>query len=205
MSTIIENTSTPSEEDRLSLRLAARIRHERNVRGWSINELAAVSGVSRAMISRIERAEASPTAALLGKLSGAFGLTMSTLLARAEADDGDDRDGRVSRAGDQTRWNDPETGFTRQTLTPPGADPEMVLGNLPAGARIAYPASAYTFMRGQCVWVMRGRLAIREDEEVSILSAGDCLAFDLATPKNCAFENPSKTEPATYVVSLVRR
>lgn len=192
----------PVEEDPLGPLLAARIRRERGARDWSIAELAAASGVSRAMISRIERGEASPTAALLGRLSGAFGLTMSTLLARAEAD-GDVE--RVSRAPDQTRWRDPETGFERRALTPPGAVPEMVLGDLPPGARIAYPASAYTFMQGQSVWVISGRLMIDEGGEETLLEPGDCLVFDLSTPKECAFANPSPHKNAHYLVSLVRR
>ena len=54
---------------------------------------------------RIERGEASPTAALLGRLSGAFGLTVSTLLARSEL-----RGGRLLRAGEQPLWRDPATG-----------------------------------------------------------------------------------------------
>ncbi len=201
MSTILDASDTPGDDPLGSL-LAARIRRERDARGWSIAELAAASGVSRAMISRIERAEASPTAALLGRLSGALGLTMSTLLARAEADG---TAARVTRADDQTRWRDPETGFERRALTPPGADPEMVSGDLPPGARIAYPASAYAFMRGQCVWVMSGRLLIEEGGEQTTLGPGDCLAFDLSTPKDCAFSNPSPDAPARYMVSLTRR
>lgn len=66
----------PAADDPLGRRLAARLRCEREARGWSIAALATASGVSRAMISKIERAEASPTAALLGRLSGAFGLTL---------------------------------------------------------------------------------------------------------------------------------
>jgi len=78
MSTIVNYPEDPTQS------LAARIALEREARGWSLADLAERSGVSKAMISKIERAEASPTAALLGRLSGAFGLTMSTLLARAE-------------------------------------------------------------------------------------------------------------------------
>jgi transcriptional regulator with XRE-family HTH domain len=83
-------------------RIAARIREEREARDWSLADLAERSGVSRAMISKIERSEASPTAALLGRLSGAFGLTLSSLLARAEL-----HSGRVLRANEQPQWKDP--------------------------------------------------------------------------------------------------
>ena len=121
--------------------LAARLKHERARRSWSIAELADRSGVSRAMISKVERGEASPTAALLGRLSGAFGLTLSTLLARAESS-GD----RLSRAAHQERWTDPATGYLRRALSPRTGGPlELVGVELPAGARVRYPASAYAF------------------------------------------------------------
>ena len=93
--------------------LAARLRLERDARGWSLAELAQRSGVSKAMISKIERGEASPTAALLGRLSGALGLTLSALLARAEG-----RPERLTRAADQPRWRDPKTGYVRCQVSP---------------------------------------------------------------------------------------
>ena len=72
--------------DSLDARIGARIRIERENRGWSLTDLARRSGVSRAMINKVERGEASPTASLLGRLAGAFGLTLSMLLARTETD-----------------------------------------------------------------------------------------------------------------------
>ena len=70
--------------DDITLKIAARIRGERTARRWSLDDLADRASVSKAMISKIERAEASPTAALLGRLSGAYGLTLSSLLAEGE-------------------------------------------------------------------------------------------------------------------------
>ncbi|MCK5778811.1 MAG: helix-turn-helix domain-containing protein [Rhodospirillales bacterium] len=196
------DNATGGLDDPLGTLLAARIRRERDARGWSIAELAAASGVSRAMISRIERAEASPTAALLGKLSGAFSLTVSQLLARAEADS---TPTRLVRGKDRETWTDPETGYIRHALTPPGADPEMVLIELPPGKRVGYPASSYTVMRGQSVWVMSGQLTIREGGADTTLGPGDCLAFDMSELKERTYINPSTTELAKYVVSLARR
>ena len=71
--------------DEITLKIAARVRGERTARRWSLDDLAERASVSKAMISKIERAEASPTAALLGRLSGAYGITLSNLLAEAEA------------------------------------------------------------------------------------------------------------------------
>ncbi len=75
-------------EDNLNQRISARIRIERESRGWSLNDLAERAGASRAMIHKIERGESSPTASMLGRLSGAFGISMSTLIARAEMQEG---------------------------------------------------------------------------------------------------------------------
>jgi len=184
--------------------IARRIRRERKARGWSIADLAAASGVSRAMISKVERAEASPTAALLGRLSGAFHLTVSTLLARAEADAGA-APARVARAAAQPVWTDPATGYRRRAVSPLGSDPELVEVELPPGARVAYTAASVAFLRGQVVVVLAGRLVIEEGAAETVLGAGDSLAFDLAAPRGHAFRNPSGARACRYLVALTRR
>ena len=95
--------------------LASNLRMEHEARRWTLAELAARSGASRAMLSKIERCEASPTAALLGRLSAAFGLTMSQLFVRIEDQPG----GQVARSDQQPVWRDPDTGFLRRPLSPP--------------------------------------------------------------------------------------
>ena len=183
-------------QDDLDERLAARLRAERDMRGWSLTDLATRSGVSRAMISKVERAEASPTAALLGRLSGAFGLTLSALLARAEGDDT-----RLLRATDQRAWRDPATGLLRRTVSPAGAGLELVEAELPANATIAYPAESYSFLQAQCIWVLEGTLVFHEGETAHRLDRGDCLA--LGPPAPCRFETGAL--PCRYLVALVKR
>ena len=188
------------EANVLATSLAARVRAEREERGWSIDQLAARSGVSRAMISKIEREEASPTAVLLGRISGAFGLTLSTLLARTESDA--TGEGRLSRAAQQARWTDPDTGYVRRAISSPGALPELVQVELPPNARVDYPKSAFTFLRGQCVWVLSGTLEFIEGGYTHRLRRGDCLA--LGPPAECSFVNPSSTAASVYLVALTR-
>ena len=91
--------------------LATRIKAEREARGWT---LAGRSGVSRAMIAKVETGKSSPTAMLLRKLSGAFGITMSTLLARAE----NAGCSRVLRQDEQLLWSDPQSGYVRRQIFP---------------------------------------------------------------------------------------
>ena len=105
-------------------KIAARLRVEREARNWSLAELAEQSGVSKAMISKIERGESSPTTMVLGRLCGAFGLTLSTFMTRAEG-----HSGRLIRAPEQPSWTDPESGSVRTLISPSAGGPiEMVLG-----------------------------------------------------------------------------
>lgn len=177
--------------------IAMRLRKERETRAWSIADLAERSTVSKAMISKIERGEASPTAMLLGRLSGAFGLTISTLLSRAE-----ESGGRIARFEDQLIWQDPETGYVRRSVSPPTGEPlELVHVELPAGAQVSYPASAYTFIHQQ-IWVLDGLLVFQSGETKYQLSQGDCL--QLGPPAHCSFIN-SGTKSCSYLVAIVRR
>lgn len=179
--------------------LALRLKTERELRGWSLAELAARSGVSKAMANRIERGECSPTASLLGKLSAAFGLTLSQLLARSERG----RSMLAPRAA-QPAWTDPETGFVRRTLTPEGGPPtplELVWGELPPGAAIAYPAAAYAFTQDHQVVLLEGRLRFTQGTQMDELAPGDCLR--LGPPADCIYENPGP-DPCRYIVALIR-
>ncbi|WP_119304266.1 helix-turn-helix domain-containing protein [Dongia deserti] len=187
-------------DEALDSRIAARIRAERSSRGWSLEELAERSAVSRAMISKVERCESSPTAALLGRLSSAFGLTLSQLLARAEQ--GTAR--LLNREAEQERWRDRETGFERRALTPPGsASPlELVWGELPPKAKVDYPSAAFNFIEDQQIVVIAGRLSFTQGAQDYQLRAGDCLR--LGPPADCRFENSGSTA-CRYIVAVLRR
>src|SRR5947208_15171228 len=108
--------------DDLSHRLAHRLRLDRDSRGWSLADLADRSCVSKATISKIERAEVSPTAVVLVRLAGAFDLTLAGLMLRAEG-----QGERHSRAAEQPVWRDPETGYLRtQALNRPDHPVETI-------------------------------------------------------------------------------
>ncbi len=182
--------------DDLSQRLARRIRLERDGRGWSLAELAERSGVSKATISKIERAEVSPTAVVLVRLASAFDLTLAGLMLRAEG-----QAERISRAAEQSVWRDPETGYLRrQVFSRPDNPVEIIRVEMPARQRVTLPASAYTHIR-QAVWVLSGSLIITEGGTRQVLAAGDCLGF--GPPAETSFANETAS-PCTYVVALAR-
>lgn len=180
--------------------IAAQLRQERERRGWSLSELAERSGVSKAMISKIERGEASPTATVLGRLSGAFGLPLSVLLALSEQE-AEQEGRRLSVASGQPVWTDPETGYTRRAVSPPGAPVEILDVTLPPDGRVPYPASAFAF-QSQQILVLAGRLDFTEGRETHRLAAGDCIL--LGPPADCVFANPGPGE-SRYLIVLARR
>ena len=187
MSSVVDDSAT---------RIAGRLRYEREARGWSLAELAAHSGVSKAAISKIERGEVSPTAVVLVRLAGAFDLTLAGLLLRAEGEGG-----RLSRAADQPAWRDPATGYVRrQVFCRPDHPLEIVEVELPAGQRVAFPASSYALIR-QAVWVREGRLTITEGGERHALESGDCLGF--GPPADIILANETD-RPCRYAVVLSR-
>jgi len=182
--------------DSLSQRLAQRLRLERDSRGWSLADLAERSGVSKATISKIERAEASPTAVVLVRLASAFDLTLAGLMLRAES-----QGGRLSRAAEQAVWRDPETGYVRkQVFDRPDHPVEIVRVELPPRQRVTLPASSYAHIR-QLVWVQSGSLVITEGEERHTLGPGDCLGF--GPPVDTTFANEINTT-CVYLVALAR-
>jgi transcriptional regulator with XRE-family HTH domain len=182
--------------DDLSASLAAALRDARRDRDLSASVLAERSGVSRAMIGKIERGEAQPTAVLLGRLAAALGMPLSELVARAEGDR------RFVQAADQAVWTDPETGYVRRALSPTTTGPlELVEVELPAGANIAYPADAYTFKHQQ-IWMLDGQLTFTDGDITYTLERGDCV--ELGPPAPTAFHNRTP-EPCRYLVALAKR
>jgi transcriptional regulator with XRE-family HTH domain len=192
-----------------------RLRAERRVRGWPIERLAVASGVSRAMISKIERGESSPTAVVLGKLSAALELSVSELLAPggavdprtraggAGADpDGDpaSRGGAVRRAADTPQWRDPDSGYLRRQVSTPRFPAAVTEVTLPPGARVPYPAGAYAFI-AQLVWVLAGQLTLKDGPDEHSLAPGD--TFELGEPRPREFRNDGAGD-CRYLVVVTR-
>ncbi len=181
----------------LSSSLATAMESRRLGRGLSINALAQASGVSRAMIAKIERAEVQPTAALLARLSGALGMTLSELIASAEG-----TPERLARRERQPVWKDPETGYVRRAVSPAASSMlQLVEVELPVSARVPMPKESYLFIDQQ-ILVLKGQLRFTEGEEVHDLKAGDCL--QLGEPQACIFENRAGSA-CRYLVAVRKR
>ncbi len=179
----------------LDRRLGARLKGLRQARGLTLDQLAERSGVSRAMISRVERGESSPTAALLDRLCAGLGVLLSALF-REEA-----QAGPLARRSEQPVWTDPDSGYVRRSVSPAGTGSrlEIVEVEMPAGARVLLDAPRGGFRLDQQLWLLEGELSLTVGGREHRLAAGDCLAMLLDGP--IAFHNPGEV-PARYAVVL---
>src|SRR6185436_17449351 len=109
------------KEADVNQRIAARVRELRAEGGLSLDALTAKSGVSRSMISAVERGKSSPTAVVLEKLAAGLNVTLASLFdAPAKP-----QNGPVVRRKDQLEWQDPASGYVRRNVSPPGVPQPM--------------------------------------------------------------------------------
>jgi transcriptional regulator with XRE-family HTH domain len=184
----------------LNQRIAARVRELRTAHGLSLDALASKSGVSRSMISLIERGESSPTAVVLEKLAGGLGAMLASLFD-APAAGSQAPGGPVSRRVDQPQWQDPASGYRRRNISPPGVPQPMqiVEVHFPPRGRVAFETGGRDVRVHQQVWVLEGAIDVTVGDERHRLREGDCLAMQLDRPT--MFHNPTR-KPARYAVVI---
>jgi transcriptional regulator with XRE-family HTH domain len=182
--------------DLVEARLAGRLAELRLEHEWSLDDLAGRTGVSRSTLSRLERGEISPTAAILGRLCAAYGRTMSRLLAEVESEPAS-----VLRADEQPVWRDEESGFTRRSVSPPhaGLRGEVIESMLRPGADIPYDKPPVPGLEHH-IWVQAGTVQVSVNGETHALGPGDCLRFRLWGASR--YRNPGP-EPVRYVLLVV--
>ncbi|CAN7285450.1 XRE family transcriptional regulator [Pararhizobium sp. LjRoot255] len=187
-----------SHPETFEIDIGERMKALRLQQSMTLDELAGRSGVSRAMISRIERGEASPTAQLLARLCSALGTTLSRFFA------GEQPEGKpLLRRADQRVWRDPDTGYLRRSVSPDGmgSPVDIVEVEFPPGARVVFEQHQFEAGFTQHLWLFEGRLTMTAGEETHLLEAGDCLFMRLAEAH--IFHNPHDA-PARYAVILNR-
>jgi transcriptional regulator with XRE-family HTH domain len=180
--------------------LAARIKQLRTQAGMTLEQLALRSGVSRAMLSKVERGEKSPTLPVIVRIAGGFSMSLSAFLG-AEPDAADVS---VIRASKRLTFKDPETGFERAVLSPAHLDNgvEVVLHRIPPGQSSGL-LPAYTAPTDKYLVVHEGRLTVFVDGKPHQLDAGDAMYFEVKSPYT--FVNEGKVTCAYYMVIVRKR
>ncbi|NGQ96270.1 helix-turn-helix domain-containing protein [Brevibacillus sp. SYP-B805] len=154
--------------------LGKNIQQARKEKGYSLQELSDRCGVSRSMLSQIERGEKNPTVQVACQIAEGLEMTLSQLLGEQE-----EREVIVIRKQERLVFRDPETGFERQLLSPsfPARGVEFIRNLLPEGQSTGrFPRHK----QGVCehLTVVRGRLRAILGERVVELNEGDSLYFE---------------------------
>jgi transcriptional regulator with XRE-family HTH domain len=151
------------------------------------------TGVSRSMISRIERGEVHASAIVLDKLCAGLGISLSELFARETASP-------LLRRADQPIWQDPSSHYIRREIAPAGTGSpvKIVEVEFPARTEVTFDRSPHRGLE-QHIWLLEGEIEIVSSGFAYNLFAGDCLHMRVGDGNT--FRN-SSDEPARYVVIL---
>jgi len=178
----------------LSHLVGARVAAGRAALSLSLDQLATRTGVSRAMISRIERGEVHASAVVLDKLCAGLGITLSNLFAR-------EAQSPLLRRAEQPVWRDPQSSYLRREVAPAGTGStvHIVEVEFPAGAEVTLGPAEHRVIE-QHVWLLEGQMVITLGPTTYTLSSGDCLHM-YPDRAGITFRNP-RAVPARYAVIL---
>lgn len=152
--------------------LGLRVKRRRHMCGMGIEALASRSGVSRSMISDIERGLKMPTVLVLDHIATAMGTSIAHLLDEPSV-------GRVvALPRSAQRVVEDPSGWQRRILSPvlPGVDFEFMCTTIGPGVD-AGEFSPHGAGSREYLVVERGRLTLTIDDEPRVLMAGDAIFY----------------------------
>jgi transcriptional regulator with XRE-family HTH domain len=178
--------------------LGERIRMERLRRRLSLQDLEARTGVSRSMLSEVERGGKVPTVLLLDRIATGLGTSIARLL-------GEERTARVivRRRDEQDTAADP-SGWERRILSPvlPGLEFELMRTTIPPGVN-AGEFAAHAPGSREYLAMERGTLRLTIDDIEYLLGPGDSIYY--AGDCRHAFANPGGATCVYYLAMELAR
>jgi len=179
--------------------LGGRLKGARLAAHLTLDQLAARSGVSRAMLSKVERGEKSPTLSIISRIARGLDLSLSALLG-AEPDPAKIV---VIPRSKRLVYKDPETGFERHLLSPTHVDNgvELLMHVIPPGSSSG-ELPTYTTRTEKYLAVHQGALVLLVGEARYQLAAGDALYFEVRSNYRLLNEGD---EPCIYYMVIVRQ
>ena len=178
--------------------LGSRLKHLRAARGWSLEALATASGVSRSMLSQIEREQANPTLAVTLRIARAFGLSLGELLEAPGAGSAI----TVIRADDHAFHYRSDKDCRIRTLSPLNLEKDVEFYEVrlqPGGALRSSPHFEGT---REFLTVQKGRVRIESAADAEELGPGASASYraDVAH----AIINAGKSEAVVFLIVIYR-
>lgn len=150
-----------------------RVKELRLQRGWTLEELAALTGMTKSYLSKVERGASTPSIATALKLARAFGMEVGAIFGSPAAQ----RDYVLVKRAQRTALGPQDgTGSFYESLSPglPGGDLEVFVARPATAGEARKPAEH----GGQeLLFVLRGRMCVEFPEAEVEMEAGDCLQF----------------------------
>jgi transcriptional regulator with XRE-family HTH domain len=189
---------SPSAADTIHRDLGRRVRQLRAGRGWSLELLATASGVSRSMLSQIERNQANPTLAVTLRIARAFGLSLGELLEMPGAA----TTVNVIRADDHTYHYRSDQDCRIRTLSPLNLEKDIEFYEVRLQAGGALRSSAHFEGTREFLTVQRGHLRVESAGNSETLNPGDSSSYRADVPH--AIVNTGKREAVIFLVVIYR-
>ncbi len=185
-------------EDTISRHLGERVRQLRTDRNWSLEALANASGVSRSMLSQIEREQANPTVAVTMRIARAFGMSLGDLLEMPSATS----TVTVIRANDRAYHYRSDKFCRIRTLSPLNLEKDVEVYEVqlqPGGALRSAPHFEGT---REFLTVQSGHVRVQSANDSDELASGDSASYRADLPH--AITNIGKGEAIIFLVVIYR-
>lgn len=186
---------SPSAED-ISRMACRRIRELRTESGWSLEVLSKASGVSRSMLSQIEREQANPTLAVTLKIASAFGLSVAELVQQEDLAPAI----RIIRADDRSHLYRDDDDCTIRTLSPLNLekDVEFYELKLKPGGRLS--SSAHFQGTREFLTIQKGAVELTSAGETELLHKNDSASYKADVQHEIA--NTGRSEALVFLVVI---
>jgi transcriptional regulator with XRE-family HTH domain len=168
----------PAAPETPSPRLCERLKHLRAQRAWSLEALAQASGVSRSMLSQIERGRANPTLAVTFRIARAFGMSLAELVETP----GVASQVTVIRAADRAYHYRSDPDCTIRTLSPLHLEKDVELYEVRLRPGGALRSAAHYQGTREFLTVQRGRVRIESAQDREELRPGDSATYRADVP-----------------------
>lgn len=189
----------PASPEAINENLGRRVKKLRADHGWSLEELAAASGVSRSMLSEIERERANPTLTVAFRIARAFGLTLQELIESAESGASKIQ---VIRAGDRAQVYRSDKQCEIRTLSPLNLEKDVEFYQLRLRPGGALRSQAHFESTREFLTVEQGSVRIESGADAETLAKGDSGTYRADLPH--AIVNAGKGEALVFLVVIYR-
>jgi transcriptional regulator with XRE-family HTH domain len=190
--------SSSREADAINRHFGTRVKALRGARGWSLETLASASGVSRSMLSEIERKQANPTLAVTMRIASAFGMSVGELLEMP----GVSSAVTVVRADDHAYHYRSDRHCRIRTLSPLNLEKDVELYEVLLQAGGALRSAAHFDGTREFLTVQAGRVRVESGADSEVLEPGDSASYRADVPH--AIVNLGKGEAILFLVDIYR-